>query len=140
MPARLRFAAVALMLAGLTWLGLTAARYSVAGSASSNAAREIERMSRSQGNSGPWWTDDLTRATHEVPGDPTAHELLALGIAWLIALGRGLCSMFRYEMTPAAIARLISRVRRPWTPRWTATSDEEQAVSRAMLGPRRSSQ
>jgi hypothetical protein len=81
MPARLRIAAVALMLAGLTWLGVTAARYSVAGSASSNAAREIERMSRSQGNSGSWWTDDLARATRDAPGDPTAHELLGLGLA-----------------------------------------------------------
>ena len=42
-------------------------------------------------------------------------------------------------LTPPASARSLSRLRRLWHARWMATSDDEQAVSTATLGPRRSS-
>ena len=41
--------------------------------------------------------------------------------------------------TPPPRARSHSPARRLCAARWTATSDEEQALSRATLGPRRSS-
>lgn len=66
----------------LVWLSFVAVRYGVAGSASANAARELERMARTPGyKSGEWWRDDLRRATLDVPADPTVRELLAVGIA-----------------------------------------------------------
>ncbi|KYF50885.1 hypothetical protein BE08_28185 [Sorangium cellulosum] len=39
------------------------------------------------------------------------------------------------RFTPPASARWLSPARRLWQARWTATSDEEHAVSTAMLGP-----
>src|SRR5579875_2885507 len=42
------------------------------------------------------------------------------------------------RLTPAARARSHSRERRLWQARCRATSEEEQAVSMATLGPRRS--
>jgi hypothetical protein len=41
-------------------------------------------------------------------------------------------------LTPPASAMLLSRVRKLWHARWTATSEDEHAVSMATLGPRRS--
>nr|WP_234024096.1 hypothetical protein [Sorangium cellulosum] len=41
----------------------------------------------------------------------------------------------RMTLTPPASARLLSPERRLWQARWTATSDEEHAVSTARLGP-----
>ena len=41
--------------------------------------------------------------------------------------------------TPPARASVASPLRRLWQARWTATSDDEQAVSIARLGPRKSS-
>jgi len=43
----------------------------------------------------------------------------------------------RMTFTPPARAKVDSLFRRLWQARWTATSDEEQAVSSARLGPRR---
>jgi hypothetical protein len=59
-----------------------AVSYGVAGSASANAARELERMSRTPGasGSGEWWKDDLRRAVVDVRKDPTANELLAVAL------------------------------------------------------------
>jgi len=47
----------------LAWLSYCAVSYGVAGSAATNAARELERMSGSvSAGSGEWWKDDLRRA------------------------------------------------------------------------------
>src|ERR1051325_6193284 len=39
------------------------------------------------------------------------------------------------RLTPPATARRHSLLRRLWHARWTVTSDDEQAVSTAILGP-----
>jgi hypothetical protein len=79
-PARVLTAVAGAVL--LAWLSFVAVRYAVAGSASANAARELERMARTPGyKSGEWWRDDLRRATLDVPADPTVREMLAMGIA-----------------------------------------------------------
>ncbi|MCZ0978189.1 hypothetical protein O1L60_00150 [Streptomyces diastatochromogenes] len=44
----------------------------------------------------------------------------------------------RMMLTPPAMARSVSPASRLWRAMWTATRDEEQAVSTIMLGPRRS--
>jgi hypothetical protein len=63
----------------LAWLAFWSVRLGVAGSASANATRELERMSASSaGGSGDWWKDDLRRVVIDVPKDPTANELLAI--------------------------------------------------------------
>jgi hypothetical protein len=63
----------------VVWLCYLSVSYGVAGSASTNAARELERLSGpATGNSGDWWKDDLRRAVIDVPKDPTANELLAV--------------------------------------------------------------
>jgi hypothetical protein len=60
-------------------LSYVAVSYGVAGSASLNAARELDRSSRSPSAvSGQGWRDDLRRAVMAVPKDPTANELLAI--------------------------------------------------------------
>ncbi|MDQ1017849.1 hypothetical protein QFZ43_004398 [Streptomyces afghaniensis] len=38
-------------------------------------------------------------------------------------------------LTPPTTAAEISPLRRPWLARWTATSDDEHAVSSERLGP-----
>ena len=64
----------------LAWLSFLSVSYGVAGSASANASRELERMSRAPGQgSGEWWKEDLRSAIKELPKDPTANELLAVG-------------------------------------------------------------
>lgn len=65
----------------LALFSYVAVSYGVAGSASANAARELERMSRSSGaSSGDWWQDDLRRAAADVRKDPTVNELLAVAM------------------------------------------------------------
>ena len=59
----------------------------------------------------------------------------SLPIWWKAAVTAGPSRRF----APAAIARSLSPARRLCMARWTATSDDEQAVSTATLGPRRSS-
>ncbi len=44
----------------------------------------------------------------------------------------------RITFTPPASASVDSPLRRLWQARWTATSDDEHAVSSARLGPRKS--
>src|SRR5436189_46786 len=44
-------------------------------------------------------------------------------------------SGFKIRLTPPVIATLISPVRKAWQAWCSATSEEEQAVSTAMLGP-----
>src|SRR5690349_4043484 len=44
----------------------------------------------------------------------------------------------RMRLTPPASARVDSPRQRLWQARWTATNEDEQAVSTARLGPRKS--
>jgi hypothetical protein len=75
--ARLFATGVGVMILG--WLSFLSVSYAVAGSASTNATRELERIAVSAGpGSGDWWKDDLRRAVNDVPKDPTANELLAV--------------------------------------------------------------
>ena len=81
MPGPARLFAMGAGVLFLLFVSFVAVRYGVAGSASANGARELERMSRTPGyRSGEWWKDDLRRAVADVPNDPTALELLAAGI------------------------------------------------------------
>jgi hypothetical protein len=83
MAAAHRMFAVSVALVVLTWVSFLAVRYGVAGSASANASREIERISRAAGgaSSDRAWKDALRRAVAEVPDDPTPRELLALAVS-----------------------------------------------------------
>jgi hypothetical protein len=76
-----RLFAVGIGVAMLAWLSFVAARYGIAGSTATNAAREMERMVRSPGlSSGPWWMEDLRRVAADVPHDATVQELLGVAI------------------------------------------------------------
>ena len=82
MASAARLFALAVGVLVLLWLSFLAVRYGVAGSAATNASRELERMSKTPGtSSGTWWKDDLRRAAEDVPRDPTVNEMLAVGIA-----------------------------------------------------------
>lgn len=63
----------------LAWAAFSAAQYGVAGSAAANGARELERSKYMPAfDADEWWSADVHRAKHAVPGDPTLHELDAL--------------------------------------------------------------
>jgi hypothetical protein len=84
MVAAPRLFAVSVGVVALAWLVFVASRFGISGSASTNAAREMERMARSPGvsvSSGMWWREDLRQAVVQVPDDPTARELLAVSTA-----------------------------------------------------------
>src|SRR5438876_636409 len=63
---------------------------------------------------------------------PSADRNLPLLMATKIS-GRNM------TLTPPANASVVSPLHRSWHARWTATSEDEQAVSSEMLGPRKSS-
>ena len=76
-PPRLLIALAGVAL--LLWVGYETVRYGVTSTAAANATRELDRMGRIKGGEvAPWWREDLSRATAEVPGDPFLREALAL--------------------------------------------------------------
>ncbi len=79
-----RLFAVGALLAMLVWMSFEAVRYGIAGTASGNAGRELERALRAPSGpeTTPWWRDDLRRASAEVPNDPSTRELLALAMTY----------------------------------------------------------
>jgi hypothetical protein len=67
-----------LMLGSLSYF---AVNYGIAGDAAVSAAGQLGRMNRSSDvASAGWGKDALRRAVAEVPGDPTANEVLAIGL------------------------------------------------------------
>jgi predicted Zn-dependent protease len=63
----------------LSWIGFEAVRHGVVGSAVANASRELERLAGDPvSEAGPWWREDLVRASREAPANPSVRELMSL--------------------------------------------------------------